>query len=84
LPTNTQISITETKNPIPGDCYVGNTEGDLLNFRMGAGREFAIMTGLIPGTKVIVLEEINREEETWFRVRIGETEGYVFGKYCVK
>jgi uncharacterized protein YraI len=84
---NTEISATKivlTVTPYPV-CFVGNTDGDLLNFRMGAGREYPIMTGLVPGTQVVILEEVKgNQSELWFKVKIGNTTGYVFNQYCIK
>ena len=82
--TVSATNIVLTATPYP-KCFVGNTGGQLLNFRVGAGKEYSIMTGLISGTQIIILEEVkDKQGNKWFKVKIGDTEGYVYNQYCVK
>lgn len=53
------------------------TEGSRLNVRSGSGLEYAVITQLIDGERVKVLEE----GSDWIHVIIPEKEGYVYTDY---
>lgn len=57
---------------VGGIALVNTTEGDQLNIRLGAGRDFAIVAKLNAGERVTLLEGPRAAEGfTWWKVRTG-------------
>ncbi|GHU75150.1 hypothetical protein AGMMS49992_18530 [Clostridia bacterium] len=64
--------------PKPGSAYAYvKTNGARLNLRATPSRASAILGQFLPGTPVIIYEQIG----SWYRVNIGGINGYVMSKY---
>ncbi len=59
-------------------AYTTTTNGGKVNVRNGAGSGFGIVTQLVPGTAVTVVQHVN---STWYRINVNGLNGYVMSKY---
>ncbi|MCC6894851.1 MAG: SH3 domain-containing protein [Anaerolineae bacterium] len=64
---------------VGGEATVQTTEGEVLNLRSGAGRDFGLLTTVRNGTVVTLLEgPTDAGGFLWWRVRLPDgTEGWV-------
>lgn len=53
-----------------------------LNVRSGAGTKNDVVGTVKPGTNLLVTSKTTVDGQTWYKVAIGDTTGYVIGKYC--
>lgn len=53
-----------------------------LNMRSGAGTKNDVIGTVKPGSNLLVTSKTTVDGQTWYKVAIGDTTGYVIGKYC--
>jgi len=59
---------------------IKETETGWLNVRQGAGTNYFIITKIYPGETYELLEET----EKWYKIKIGDKEGWIFNSYAIK
>lgn len=55
---------------------------DTLNVRSGAGKSKTIVGTLKSGDTVIVTDTVTASSEKWYKIKVGDKEGYVFATNC--
>lgn len=54
----------------------------VLNVRNGAGTGHDVIGSVKPGTNLVVTSKTSVSGQTWYKVALGSSSGYVIAKYC--
>lgn len=65
-----------------GSDKVCTVTSSTINVRSGAGKTKDIVGTLKSGDTVVVTDTVTASSETWYKITIGDTTGYVFAQYC--
>jgi len=81
--TNQEINLPVEEQEIIeqiNEVLIKETETGWLNVRQGAGTNYSIITKIYPGESYELLEET----EEWYKIKIGDKEGWIFNSYAIK